>query len=148
MKPKNKKFEKCFKSLIKETMGPGVYNPAGINTVTTDPLSYGKRSQNPPYSSYSAKSGETPGGLGVVTQSDDETQGAKPMPYPLSTSADSLADAYTQLKNVQTQIKEALKNPVLRKIQIQALKDSEIEIQQILSQIKTIGNNILKIRLN
>jgi len=144
---KNKEYSEIFEDVLKEFSGGSVYNPT---SVSTNPLSYGniRKGNNPPYSIYTDIEGHNNVGTGVVTQSKDETDAPGIAPYPLQIVTDFLVNAYENLSNVKDQIKSSYDNPALTPTQQNELEHIEKKTKNILGLVKSLGDQILKIKLH
>jgi len=130
---------------IQEAMGPGVYTPAGLNTITQDPIR-GQRGENPPFSLYSdivSKGAQDP----YMGQSDKDIEAPKRKPYPLEFAAEEIAVVYTTLQSTNFKIKEANINPSLRPEQKELLNSVNQKIKTILGNLKSISQDLQKINL-
>jgi hypothetical protein len=146
-----KTFKDAFEDVLEEAIGPGAYIPAGINAITSDPMHpSGRKGQNPPYSvySYSSRMGsDVAYGTGILSQDRRETDAPKIAPYPLQTVTDYLSNCYTDLKNIQFEVKQAIQNPITSPAQKSELSRINGELQKMIDNFKDTSDALLKITL-
>jgi len=135
-------IEEKSKKLLKEAGAS--YVPTGLSVRTSDPVK--DRNRMPPYSSHAGNSDD--GMLGIEMQPDDMTDAPPQLPYPLETVLDHLADGYSGVNTANGQIKIALDNPLLTKIQIEKMKKLQAELKLAMENIKRVASEIQRITLD
>lgn len=129
--------------IVKEAIsGDGsAYVPSGLSTANNSPTS---RPGNPPYSLWSGTGLRSPTQMG---QDEEETDAPKLAPFPLEASPDQIMNAYDNLANLFTLIKQTQHSPNITKAQKNKARELTQTIKSVMGNIKKIGNEISKIKI-
>ena len=149
MGKQSKSFHDAFNEVITEAhLGAGTSMPGGISSWNTDSSSKTRRGPNPPFSLYSADTGQRPTGTGIVEQPPEEREAPKIFPFPLEHVGEYITNGYISLYDVRKLVKESIKNPMVTPTMKLELEIAVKELDGVLEKIKNIGDNVLKIKLS
>lgn len=129
------------KDVIKEAIGAGAYVPAGMSSVSSNPINGG----NVPYSVHSDV------GLRSATfmpgQSDEETEAPKIAPYPLETSPDQISNAYKEVGDLKSMLRQVMDNPSVSKAKKEQAAKISQSVNSVLGNLKKIARDISTIKI-
>jgi len=127
--------------IVKEAIGAGTYAPGGLNSVSSNPLNGG----NVPYSVHSDQ------GRGSATfmpqQSDKETDAPKIAPFPLETVDDQMINAYNEVGNIKSLLRQVMNNSSLSPAKREQAAKISQSVNSVLGNIKKIARDMSTIKI-